>query len=84
MKISGVISIVGSVIAVAFGYVNFARLFLVNSTASDYVALAIVSTLLALVGSLPGFLIGHFITPRNIAPTKPSEASDENPTPPTT
>ena len=84
MKIGGVISIVGSVVAVAFGFANLSFLVGSNSSAWDYVVLAIVSTLLGLIGALPGFLIGHFITPRDIAPIQPSQAIAETPTPPTT
>ena len=76
-KIGGVISIVGSVVAVAFGYVNVTRLFLVNSTTWDYVAFAIASALLALVGALPGIVIGWIISPRVMPPTRPNHARQE-------
>ena len=79
MKISGVISIVGSVVAVAFGVANFSFLLLVNSSAWDYVVIAIISALLALIGALPGLLLGRLITPQDITPTASTQARDDTP-----
>ncbi len=83
-QIGGIISVVGAAVAVAFGYVNVTRLFLVNSTTWDYVAFAVASTLLALVGALPGIVIGWIISPRAttgesvVPPTPPNQARPDS------
>ncbi len=77
MKTSGVISIVGSVVAVVFGYFCLAWIFLINASAWDYVAMTTLCALLGLVGALPGLLIGRFISRRGTVP--PTQASNDTP-----
>lgn len=66
-RIGAVISVVGGVAAVALGYATVTNLFLVHSTGWDYAAFAIASTLLAVVGALPGAVIGRALSPRAAA-----------------
>lgn len=77
MTTGRVMSIVGSVVVVMFGYVNFSRLFLINPTVWDYIALVIASALLALVGALPGVMFGRFSKRRDKTPTMPPATRDD-------
>lgn len=64
-RISGVLSVVGSVVAIAFGFINVTRLFLVAPAAWDYFAFVVATALLGLLGAFPGMVVGWLISPRD-------------------
>jgi hypothetical protein len=63
MKISSVVSAVGGVILVAVGFINVGWTFLYNPTAWDIVAFVLFCAILALIGAIPGFVLGWIIKP---------------------
>lgn len=59
-----VVSLVGSILAVVFGYVNVTALFLIDGSFWEYVAFVVATALLAIVGALPGMVLRLLLSSR--------------------